>query len=352
MNEAHIYIYGEISGENNKKKYGSVGLKDVVSQMQAGKDADIFKVHIRSEGGDVNEGFLIHDALLNSGKTIETIGEGIVASIATVIFLSGSKRTMNSNSEFTIHNPWAAVKGTASDLQANADGLLQIENILTDFYSMKTGIESGLLKELMRKETTLTSEQAKNYGFATDVIEQLQAVALFNNKNNDKMTKDELSNEMDAKLDGFFAKFLKLFKGAKALVVTTGDGSMLDFGDQVQEESQISVGMSATIDGAPAVGDYVMPDGRTFKFEAGKLVEIAEADNTEDIAALQSKNNELQAEIDALKAQNSTLSNSVTEIKKEFMNLKSLVKTDIEAFAKTVKEDENPQVVVRQLFKN
>src|SRR6056297_93805 len=137
MKEGHIYIYGVISPYQDKsaEDFGEVNLKQVVEQIKQNKDADILNVHIRSEGGDVWEGFAIHDALFNSGKEIHTIGEGIVASIATVIFLSGSKRYMSKNAEFMIHNPWTYGMGSASDLEKTAGELRDIEDKIVAFYA-------------------------------------------------------------------------------------------------------------------------------------------------------------------------------------------------------------------------
>lgn len=354
MTEAHIYIYGVISAEDSKSanKFGRVGLKEVVEQMHMAKDAELLKVHIRSEGGDVDEGFAIHDALVRSGKTIETIGEGMVASIATVIYLAGSKRTMRAGSEFIIHNPWTKSEGTADELQRNADGLREIENILANFYTQKTGINLDLIRELMAKETTLTSEQSKNYGFATEVIQTLQAVALYNsNKNNLKMTKEEIGLEMDKKFEGFFSKIKNLFGKAKNLVVTSGDGSMLDFAEQIQDVSEIAVGMTAKLeDGSSPDGEYVMPDGTVLTFVAGAITAIVPTSEGDE------------GEMEALKAENETLKQQLSEaqaqalaiktdseakfntLQKEIVTFKAQIKTDVEGFSKKTSDDDDKPV--------
>lgn len=363
MTERHIYIYGIISPyqDNDSGKYGEVNLKSVVNQIQAAKDADVLKIHIRSEGGDVNEGFAIYDALTNSGKTVETIGEGIVASIATVIFLSGSKRTMSPNAEFLIHNPWTFGGGTSKDMQKQADELKAIEDKLMNFYNSKTGTDIETLKNLMNNETLLTAEQSKNYGFATDVMEVFKAVALFNNSNNLTMTEiEKINDSVDKKLSKFSVilnKLENLFSPVQNLKVTAGDGTVLDFGDQVQEQSEIAVGMTATVEGGgQASGEYVMPDGSKITFEAGKITVITPAvDEGEDLAK---ENADLKAEIETLKAQNllaqenlTKATGSIIEMKAEFTALKAQIKTDIESFAPEKKKD-GDELVIRKPFKS
>lgn len=343
----NIYIYGIISPEKMKTgaKKNLVGLTDVVAQILQNKDAELLKVHINSEGGDVNEGFEIHDALISSGKQIETIGEGIVASIATVIFLSGSVRTMSQNAEFIIHNPWSGGKGTSKDFQEAADMLKLSEDRLLAFYNKKTGTASEILKKLMERETIFTADQAKSYGFATEVQQIYKAVALFNiNKNKNEMNKEELDVAMDKKLDGFFSKMKGLFGKAKALVITTGDGSMLDFGEEIQEESQIIVGSAAKLeDGNSPEGDYVMTDGRTITFAAGVITAIVEPDPNAEAEAMKAKITELEAENETLKTQSAEYESNLTTVKAEFTTLKGQIKSDMDTFMKDNKlkvEDE------------
>ena len=80
--------------------------KKVSDFLDDHKDADLITVRINSRGGDVQEGWAIHDLLVNSGKKIKTIGEGKVYSIATIVFLAGTEREMMKNADGLIHNPF------------------------------------------------------------------------------------------------------------------------------------------------------------------------------------------------------------------------------------------------------
>ncbi|KKL54572.1 hypothetical protein LCGC14_2264030, partial [marine sediment metagenome] len=123
MTEGHIFIQGIISPWQDKaaEEWGEVNIKQVTQQIQDNVDAEKLIVHIHSPGGDVDEGFGIHDILVASGKEIETRIEGLCASIATIIALAGKTRMITENSEFMIHNPWMDAWGDADDLQKSAD---------------------------------------------------------------------------------------------------------------------------------------------------------------------------------------------------------------------------------------
>jgi len=336
MTEGHIFIQGVISPWQDKaaEEWGEVNIKQVTQQIQNNAEAEKLIVHIHSPGGDVDEGFGIHDILVASGKVIETRIEGLCASIATVIALAGSIRMITENSEFMIHNPWGGSMGDADDLQKSADQMKVIENKIIDFYAAKTGKSKDDLDKWMKDETWLTSAQALDLGFVTEIITTMKAVAHFKVKNSNKtivMNPKELDTAIESKFNKFFDRIKALIgaKGAVNVTVTTGDGTVLDFGSQAATPEEIAVGMTATIEGGDAPdGDYVMPDGGIWVFVKGELTEMKEAP-AEDVEALKKKITDLEAELEAEKAANLAV---VDEVQKEIVAMKKQIKSDIKSF--------------------
>jgi len=340
MSEGHIFIQGIISPWQDKgaEDWGEVNIKQVTQQIQDNIDAEKLIVHIHSPGGDVDEGFGIHDILVAHGKDkgieIETRIEGLCASIATVIAMAGSKRLITENSEFMIHNPWGDAWGDSDDVQKYADQLKAIEDKVIDFYVAKTGGDREAIDQMMKEETWMTAEQAKNLGFVTDIITTIKAVAKFKLKNT---TMD--NSELDKKIDNRFTDLLKklgLAKGsrAKALTVTAADGTVLDFGDQIESVEEIAVDMTATIEGGGVPeGEYVMPDGKTFVFAAGTLTEIKEAEeeDTEEMKQLKAENEDLKKQLSDLQAANEQ---AIADLETEVIDMKAQVKSDISTFGK------------------
>lgn len=327
--EGHIFIYGIITSfqDEDAPKYGAVNSKDINNQLTNNKDADTLIVHINSQGGDVYEGFAIHDILRATGKTIITQAEGMVASIATVIFLAGSERRITENTELMIHNPWGFAGGTAADLQKYADQLKKEEDRIAEFYAQKTGKSVDDIKVLMNAETFMTADEAITNGFATAKADQIKAVALL--KIN-YMTETEINEKIEEKSEGILSKIKALFKKQgviKDLVVKTADDQNLDFGEDVKESSEIEVGSAATVDGKAAEGEYTMPDGTVYVFAGGKVTEVkapAEEEAAED-----------NAEAKALKAENETLKAQLTEAQGAL----ETVKADLEAFKAQITSD-------------
>ncbi len=329
--EGHIFIYGEIIPwqDEDAPKYGAVNLKDINNQLTNNKEADSLIVHINSMGGSVTEGYAIHDILKATGKTIITQAEGLVASIATIVFLAGAERRITENSQLMIHNPWGFTGGDSNDVQKYADQLKKEETKMAEFYASRTGLSVEDITAMMKEETYLTADEAIAKGFATTKVEQLKAVASLN-KN--YMTEKELNDKIEEKSNGIFSKIKALFKKQgliNALVLKTADDKNLDFGEDIQEASQIEVGTTATVDGAPAEGEFTMPDGTIYVFSGGAVTEIkAPAAEPEPVDTVAQENETLKAQ----------LAERETSLKEAQEALAS-VKTDLEAFKAQITSD-------------
>ena len=274
--EGHIYVYGAI-GSNLPAQLGAaatVTLRDVQQQYhRLGSDVERLVVHIHSPGGDVHEGFAIHDFLVGTGKPVRTRIEGLCASIATVIALAGAEREMTANSDFFIHNPWGLADGDADDIRRYADQLKGMEQRLAAFYHAKTGIGTPQLNRLMKQQTTLDAQQALSMGFITRIAEPVQAVAFLNiNHNNKKHDMSEHKNEV-RELRGWWSKVKgRLGMGLLNLDLTLADGTPIT----VETEAEApAVGDALTIDGQPAPdGEYTLVDGSVIVAEEGVITDI------------------------------------------------------------------------------
>jgi ATP-dependent protease ClpP protease subunit len=136
------------------------------------------RVVISSDGGDVTEGVALGSMLEMYPGEVETLGVGLVASIATVPLMSGDVVKMTKNSFLMIHSPWGGAIGTATDMRNTADTLEKMDDMLVDFYvdSIKKRKKAGddtpmQVKTMMAAETWLTAQQAHDLGFIDEVIQ-------------------------------------------------------------------------------------------------------------------------------------------------------------------------------------
>ena len=162
--ENHIYIYDEVAS-------GGWGFSagDLVAALQdIDKDAPI-TVHINSIGGDVFEGLAIYN-LLRSRQNVTTVTEGLAASIASVIFLAGSVRQIHEHAMLMVHDPSIFAAGKAEDLENMLELLSKAKDQITSIYLSNSTLTEAEINSLLSKDSYITSDEAVNSGFATEIV--------------------------------------------------------------------------------------------------------------------------------------------------------------------------------------
>lgn len=324
-----IKLYGEIVPFEEQWIIDQGGFYNLTCLQNSLKEADgkDIKVRIRSFGGDVETGFTMYNELRRYAKDhkakVTTLGEGQVASIATVIFLAGDERILTGHTEPFVHNAWTYSEGDAKTLVRVATELEKCNNMIADHYALHTDLTRDEALDLMNNDTSISPEEAVKIRFATSIEEVLRPVALKRFSTNNKL--NTMSNK--TKRLTFYAKKTLGMTNNKALIpskvmaqdkiVTSSDGKELDF-YELGEDDVVKVGDKAYYDGMDADGSFIMPDGETYVFIAGELQEIQSEDETdtnsaEDLAeaettitALMDKVNELSNKVEELTASNST----------------------------------------------
>lgn len=302
-----IKIYGEIIPfEDNWiiEQGGFSNLTDLQNQLKSANGADV-KVRINSCGGDCDTGFAMYAELRRYAKDnnakVQTFGEARVASIATVIFLAGDERILTEHTEPFVHNAWTYTMGDSKQIMRAAVELEAYNQKIANHYALHTDLTVDEALALMEAETAITTAEAKQMRFCTDIEEVLRPVALqrFNHKQNDDMNKNEKTVGVLAKVQAFIKSL-----GAVNKILYDATGTEIDFYELAEDEIA-EVGAKARIDGKDADGSYVMTDGATYIFSMGTLTEIvakAEDVNEEAVA--------LQAEIDNLTTQLEAVTNA------------------------------------------
>lgn len=192
-----IKIYGEIVPFEEQwiiDQGGFYNLSTLQQSLKEAKGKDI-KVRIRSFGGDVETGFTMYNELRRYAKDnkakVTTLGEGQVASIATVIFLAGDERILTGHTEPFIHNAWTYSEGDSKTLIRVAAELEKCNNMIADHYALHTDLTRDEALELMNNDTSITAEEAVTIRFATSIEEVLRPVALKRFSTNNKIKYNE-----------------------------------------------------------------------------------------------------------------------------------------------------------------
>ncbi|HEU4589372.1 MAG TPA: head maturation protease, ClpP-related [Steroidobacteraceae bacterium] len=177
--EATLYIYGDIG----KGWWSDTGIEalDVINALQ-GLQADTINVRIASDGGSVNEGLAIFNALRRHPARIVTYNDSIVASIASVIFCAGDERVMPRNTMAMLHGVMGdGGIGNAAQIRERADQIDQMSNVLVESYiaAVGEGQRASVTAMLVDgKDHYLTAEECLALGICTSVQEPLALAAI------------------------------------------------------------------------------------------------------------------------------------------------------------------------------
>ena len=134
LKKSEIYIYDVIGDP----EWGMVGAMQVIEALKKMEGKRV-TVRINTPGGSVDEGVAMFNALKRHDGGINTVVDGIAASMGSYLMLAGDKRTVSKNSMVMIHNPMTIAWGNAIEMRKTADMLDKyLERMLPD-YSAATG---------------------------------------------------------------------------------------------------------------------------------------------------------------------------------------------------------------------
>ena len=310
------------------------GVKELNAFLDTLTDQDTeIEVTINSGGGSVDEGWAIHDKLVNSGKKITTIGEGMVGSIATVVYLAGSVRKMYKNSTFFIHLPYTGSDNINSQTAEQLAEALKVEDAkIMNLYLATSNLTSEQLKDMMSKETRINAEKAKEYGFVNEIIGENTEVKNFKLVSYKKVNQMSDNKQVQTLLDKFetlYSKIKGYFIKNMEFNATNGAGEAVVLYIESETEDLVTKPaflMDAGGQMTPAPDDtYTLADGKKIVVAGGVVTEVlvapAPEDNTEDNTTT---NAELMNQIAELTEENNSLSAKVTELENSINEVKNL----------------------------
>lgn len=136
-------------------------------------DKDI-SIYINSPGGSVTAGLGIMDTMNYIKPDVATICMGQASSMGAVLLASGKKgkRSALPNTRVMIHQPWAGMQGTASDIQIHAQELLSIRERLNKILAKQTGQTLKKITADTDRDFFMNAEEAKKYGVVDAVLQK------------------------------------------------------------------------------------------------------------------------------------------------------------------------------------
>ena len=127
---------------------------------------------INSPGGHVESGDTVHDMIKFCGAPVTVIGTGWVASSGAHIFLGAAKenRLCLPNTRFLLHEPAGGARGSASDIQIEAEEILKMRERVNRIIARETGQTYEKVVKDTDRNYWMSAEEAKAYGIVHRII--------------------------------------------------------------------------------------------------------------------------------------------------------------------------------------
>lgn len=129
-------------------------------------------VYINSPGGSVTAGMAIFDTMNYIKPDVSTICVGMAASMGAFLLTAGEKgkRYALPNAEIMIHQPSGGAQGQATDIQIQAERILQMKKSLNTILAERTGQPYEVICKDTERDNFMTAQQAMEYGLIDKVI--------------------------------------------------------------------------------------------------------------------------------------------------------------------------------------
>ena len=322
--EQTILIHGEIGWEVTASAVNA----QIDQAIADGVEKIIFD--IETFGGDVFTGRSILgriDKAKAAGITIETNVFSYAYSMGAVIFESATAgyRKIGEFGEIMLHAALSGVMGNADEMRKAAEQLDEVTANLkvVIFRDENAKANEAEILELMSKESMINSTDALRLGLADGFIEKAKAVAHYKKEKFINMNFKPILDKLDA--------LASLFKNEAPTIVN--EVTETKEGVKIYHSGAAAVGVAVFSDEAmatPLADGVYTTEKNVIEVTEGSISSITDVqvdDSAEKIA-------NLQAEIDALKAEKETIAaekvaaeNKVASIETEFNEVKNMVVT-------------------------
>lgn len=128
---------------------------------------------INSPGGDVIAAAKMRAIMTDYPGEITVRVQGMAASAAVIVAISGKQVQMTDASYMMIHDPAVVVFLAALNIETLGklrDDLKSIKDGIVPAYAAKTGMSDEKIARMMTNETWMSAREAKDYGFIDEIL--------------------------------------------------------------------------------------------------------------------------------------------------------------------------------------
>jgi len=187
--DAELTLYGEIYESKPTDWWGDpiegqfILLDEFIADLERVKGCGTLTVRINSYGGDAGVSNTIHNRLRElsrEGTKTVCIVDGAAMSGGSLIMCACDTVKVNPSSLIMIHKCWTILWGgyNADELREAAAENDAWDKMQMEIYRRKTGLSETVLLHMMSDTTYMTGREAKEKGFADEIIEDAEPAGI------------------------------------------------------------------------------------------------------------------------------------------------------------------------------
>lgn len=156
------------------------GAKAVAENLKIGEftakadDAlETLEIEINSPGGSILDGYRVYHSIMGMrerGVKVIATGNGIVASMASVIFMAADERRITNGTRIMIHEAQQSISGDSEDHARAAKILDEMSDEIAEIYAGVTNASKDDMRKLMKAETWMGAAEAIERKFADSIV--------------------------------------------------------------------------------------------------------------------------------------------------------------------------------------
>lgn len=168
-----VDIYGAIGFYGTSASSFARQWKEVEAQ------SDRIELHVASNGGNPFDALTIYNIVQQSKVPVDVYIDGLAASSASIIVMSGRKTYMAKNALLMLHNASTDTYGDRREHEKSIAVLDAVTDAITLTYIKKSGKTKEEIFALLDAETWYGADQAKSEGFVDEVVDAVPLAAKF-----------------------------------------------------------------------------------------------------------------------------------------------------------------------------
>lgn len=163
-----IYFFDEVDGASVCEAI------KFIDMIEKEKKVEHLTMVINSGGGNIYDGLALYDRLRACKLPVTTIGTGLVASMAFIIFLAGDKRICSPRVRFLNHQAKISIEGRVEDINIEQAETKMVDDMCIEIIATRTTLTAKKQKkDIKGGDKYIGAEEALHTKIVHEIIEEV-----------------------------------------------------------------------------------------------------------------------------------------------------------------------------------